>query len=160
LTKRWRDKEALRRFGAIDESRVSARIRLKLHNDADRAARLREFKRAAPPLIGKSSARQAMSTGADKDNPSQAAAESPPREGFASETLNLLSEHKGKLAVGAAAALGLMILYNWREKSLAEEDPEDYARLKKFTAPFKPEDEQEQEEYERRMREEGRRAQR
>lgn len=104
-----------------------------------------------------------MSTGADKDIPDQPATESPPRasEGFASDTLNLLSEHKGKLAFGAAAALGLMVLYNWREKSLAEEDPEAYARLKKFTAPFKPADELEQEEYERKMREEeGRQAQR
>lgn len=87
--------------------------------------------------------------------------ESPPQvkegqgasEGFAADTLNLLSEHKGKLAVGAAAALGLMILYSWREKSLAEEDPEAYARLQKFTAPFKPADEIEQEEFERKMRE-------
>lgn len=76
-------------------------------------------------------------------------------EGFASDTFNLIAEHKGKLAVGAAAALGLMIFYNWREKSLAEEDPEDYARLKKFTAPFKPADEVEQEEFERQMRQQG-----
>jgi hypothetical protein len=81
-----------------------------------------------------------------------------PSEGFAADTLNLLSGHKGKLAFGAAAALGLMILYNWREKSLAEEDPEDYARLRKFTAPFKPEDEEEQEEFERRMRQEHQRG--
>ena len=74
-------------------------------------------------------------------------------DGFAADTLNLISEHKGKLAMGAAAALGLMILYNWREKSLAEEDPEAYARLQKFTAPFKSPDEIEQEEFERRMRE-------
>lgn len=79
-------------------------------------------------------------------------------EAFATDTLNLLNEHKGKLAFGAAAALGLMILYNWREKSLAEEDPEDYARLQKFTAPFKTQDELEQEEFERRMRDEERRA--
>jgi hypothetical protein len=79
----------------------------------------------------------------------------PVSEGFATDTLNLLSEHKGKLAVGAAAALGLMILYNWREKSLEEEDPKAYAQLKKFTAPFKPADELEQEEFERRMRVEG-----
>lgn len=101
-----------------------------------------------------------MSTGADQVNPNPPAADNNSRasEGFASDTLNLLSEHKGKLAMGAAAALGLMVLYNWREKSLAEEDPEAYARLKKFTAPFKPADEQEQEEYERQMREEGRQA--
>lgn len=84
-------------------------------------------------------------------------AESPDQEpkaqdGFAADTLNLIAEHKGKLAFGAAAALGLMILYSWREKSLAEEDPEAYAQLKKFTAPFKPADEIEQEEFERQMR--------
>jgi hypothetical protein len=102
-----------------------------------------------------------MSNGADKDDPGQPAAETGERarEGFASDTLNMLNENKGKLAFGAAAALGLMILYNWREKSLAEEDPEDYARLKKFTAPFKSSDELEQEEYERKMRAENRRAQ-
>jgi hypothetical protein len=101
-----------------------------------------------------------MSTGADQVNPSPPAADNNPRasDGFATDTLNLLSEHKGKLAMGAAAALGLMVLYNWREKSLAEEDPEAYAQLKKFTAPFKPADELEQEEYERQMREEGRQA--
>ncbi len=77
------------------------------------------------------------------------------QDGFATDTLNLIAEHKGKLAFGAAAALGLMILYNWREKSLAEEDPEAYAQLKKFTAPFKSPDEVEQEEFERRMREQG-----
>jgi hypothetical protein len=41
---------------------------------------------------------------------------------------------------------------------LAEEDPEAYARLQKFTAPFKPEDELEQEEFERQMREQSRQA--
>ncbi|MDO9218678.1 MAG: hypothetical protein Q7U14_15505 [Lacisediminimonas sp.] len=77
------------------------------------------------------------------------------QDGFATDTLHLIAGHKGKLAVGAAAALGLMILYHWREKSLAEEDPQAYAQLKKFTAPFKSADEVEQEEFERRMREQG-----
>lgn len=101
-----------------------------------------------------------MSNASNNDTPDQPGAAGGERasEGFASDTLNLLSEHKGKLAFGAAAALGLMILYNWREKSLAEEDPEAYARLQKFTAPFKPEDELEQEEFERKMREQSRQA--
>lgn len=101
-----------------------------------------------------------MSTHPNENTPDQPELQNGdrPSEGFASDTLNLISEHKGKLAVGAAAALGLMILYNWREKSLAEEDPEDYARLQKFTAPFKPEDEPEQEEFERRMREKSQQA--
>lgn len=88
-------------------------------------------------------------------NDSSQRRDTPAGEGFASDAMNLISEHKGKLAMGAAAALGLMILYNWKTKSLAEEDPEDYARLRKFTAPFKPADEQEQEEFERSMREQG-----
>lgn len=101
-----------------------------------------------------------MSTQPNENTPDQSELQGSARsgDGFASDTLNLISEHKGKLAVGAAAALGLMILYNWREKSLAEEDPEDYARLQKFTAPFKPEDEPEQEEFERRMREKSQQA--
>lgn len=45
---------------------------------------------------------------------------------------NLLSEHKGKLAVGAAAMLGLAVFYKWREGRLAKEDPEQYARLKRI----------------------------
>ena len=45
---------------------------------------------------------------------------------------NLLSEHKGKLAIGVAATLGIMIYYNWRQKRLPKEDPEAYARLKRI----------------------------
>jgi hypothetical protein len=45
---------------------------------------------------------------------------------------NILSEHKGKLAIGVAATLGLMIYYKWREKSLSKEDPEAYARLQRI----------------------------
>ena len=46
----------------------------------------------------------------------------------------LLNEHKGKLAIGAAATLGLMVYYKWRDKKLAEEDPEEYARLQRIKA--------------------------
>lgn len=44
----------------------------------------------------------------------------------------LLDAHKGKLAVGVAATLGLMIYYNLKKKKLPEEDPEGYARLQKL----------------------------
>lgn len=45
---------------------------------------------------------------------------------------SVLSEHKGKLAIGVAATLGIMIFYNWRQKNLPKEDPEGYARLRRF----------------------------
>lgn len=44
----------------------------------------------------------------------------------------MLDEHKGKLAIGAAAMLGLMVYYKWGEKSLAKEDPEEYQRLQRI----------------------------
>jgi hypothetical protein len=40
---------------------------------------------------------------------------------------SVLNEHKGKLAIGVAATLGLMVFYSWREKKLAQEDPEAHA---------------------------------
>jgi hypothetical protein len=43
-----------------------------------------------------------------------------------------LGEHKGKLAIGAAATLGLMVFYKWREKQLAEEEPQEYERLQRI----------------------------
>jgi hypothetical protein len=45
---------------------------------------------------------------------------------------SLLADHKGKLAVGAAAMLGIAIFYKWREHRLAKEDPEQYAQLKRI----------------------------
>jgi hypothetical protein len=39
----------------------------------------------------------------------------------------VINEHKGKLAIGVAATLGLMVYYSWREKQLAKEDPEAHA---------------------------------
>lgn len=45
---------------------------------------------------------------------------------------NMLSEHKGKLAIGAAAMLGLAIFYKWREHQLAKEDPQEYAQLRRI----------------------------
>ncbi|MDQ9171943.1 hypothetical protein Q8A64_16130 [Oxalobacteraceae bacterium R-40] len=52
----------------------------------------------------------------------------------------LLNEHKGKLAIGVAATLGLMVFYKWREKKLAEEDPEEYARLQRIKAVVREQD--------------------
>lgn len=40
-----------------------------------------------------------------------------------------LSEHKGKLAMGVAATLGLIVFYQWRAKNLATQAPDDYQRL-------------------------------
>src|SRR6478672_8877030 len=54
--------------------------------------------------------------------------------GLAGEAMNLLSEHKGKLAIGVAATLGMMVYYGWREKRLAKTDPEEYALLLKLRA--------------------------
>lgn len=48
------------------------------------------------------------------------------------DSKGILSEHKGKLAIGVAATLGVMIYYNWRQKNLPKEDPEAYARLKRL----------------------------
>ena len=53
---------------------------------------------------------------------------------LAGEAMNLISEHKGKLAIGVAATLGMMVYYGWREKRLAKTDPEEYARLQRLKA--------------------------
>ncbi|WP_147376804.1 hypothetical protein [Noviherbaspirillum saxi] len=46
----------------------------------------------------------------------------------------MLGNHKGKLAVGAAAMLGLAVYYKWRENRLAKEDPSEYARIQRLKA--------------------------
>jgi predicted negative regulator of RcsB-dependent stress response len=51
-----------------------------------------------------------------------------------SQMQNLFDEHKGKLAIGVAATLGIMVFYNWWEKRLAKSDPEDYARIQRLKA--------------------------
>jgi hypothetical protein len=61
--------------------------------------------------------------------------------GLAGEAMNLLSEHKGKLAIGVAATLGMMVYYGWREKRLAKTDPEEYARLQRLKAIMRQSDE-------------------
>jgi hypothetical protein len=53
---------------------------------------------------------------------------------IASDAMNLLSEHKGKLAIGVAATLGLMVYYGWREKRLAKTDPEEYELMQRLRA--------------------------
>ncbi len=67
-----------------------------------------------------------------------AAEDAAPAEGvdlsLAGEAMNLISEHKGKLAIGVAATLGMMVYYGWREKRLAKTDPEEYARLQRLKA--------------------------
>ncbi|GAC1406776.1 MAG: hypothetical protein NVSMB6_03500 [Burkholderiaceae bacterium] len=52
----------------------------------------------------------------------------------AGDSTGLLAEHKGKLAIGVAATLGLMVYYGWREKRLAKSDPQEYARLQRIKA--------------------------
>lgn len=47
---------------------------------------------------------------------------------------SMFDEHKGKLAIGVAATLGVMIFYNWLEKQLAKDDPESHARLQRLKA--------------------------
>ena len=61
---------------------------------------------------------------------------------LAGEAINLLSEHKGKLAIGVAATLGIMVYYGWREKRLAKTDPEEYARLQRLKASVRHSDDQ------------------
>ena len=57
-----------------------------------------------------------------------------PDEAMTEEAPSLLSRHKGKLAVGAAAMLGIAAFYHWRESKLAREDEEEYARLQRLKA--------------------------
>lgn len=52
----------------------------------------------------------------------------------APQAVAMLAGHKGKLAIGVAATLGLMVYYGWREKRLAQTDPEEYARLQRIKA--------------------------
>lgn len=50
------------------------------------------------------------------------------------DAFTTLSRHKGKLAVGAAAMLGLAAFYHWREGKLAKDDKEEFARLQRLKA--------------------------
>jgi len=60
--------------------------------------------------------------------------ESAPGPGIGSTVKDTLNAHKGKLAIGVAATLGLMVFYNWRDKKLAKSDPEEYAWLQRLKA--------------------------
>ena len=62
--------------------------------------------------------------------------------GIAGEAMNLLEDHKGKLAIGVAATLGLMVFYRWREKRLAKTEPEEYARLQRLKVAMRQSDDQ------------------
>lgn len=55
-------------------------------------------------------------------------------QGMVSNIANTLGNHKGKLAIGAAAMLGLAVFYKWREHWLAKNDPDEYARLRRLKA--------------------------
>ncbi len=45
---------------------------------------------------------------------------------------NLLNQHKGKLAMGVAAMLGIAVFYQWREHRLAKEDPVEYEKFRRI----------------------------
>jgi hypothetical protein len=69
---------------------------------------------------------EAQSHSAD-DNPSSS-------DNNVIDSKNLFSNHKTELAIGAAAVLGAMVFYGWREMRIAKKNPEEYARLRKFKA--------------------------
>jgi hypothetical protein len=72
---------------------------------------------------------------AEKRTNTEAVAPEPQdQQAEASWGANLFENHKGKLAVGAAAMLGLAVFYKWREGRLAKDDPEEYARLRRLKA--------------------------
>lgn len=84
---------------------------------------------------------QVTSLSLQPGTPEQETAETPPNaadtqlsatEPDPAKSGSLLNDHKGKLAVGAAAMLGIAIFYKWREHRLAKEDPEQYAQLKRI----------------------------
>ena len=72
----------------------------------------------------------------EKSSASSAPAKAEPAASNLDQSLaalrDTLDEHKGKLAIGAAAMLGLMVYYKWGEKSLAKEDPQEYERLRRI----------------------------
>jgi len=76
----------------------------------------------------------AVAATAETGDTAPAANSDTPDVSLAGEAMNLLSEHKGKLAIGVAATLGMMVYYGWRENRLAKTDPEEYARLQRIKA--------------------------
>jgi hypothetical protein len=85
------------------------------------------------PLLPEST-EKADAVAAESGDATPAADSEAPDVSLADEAINLLSEHKGKLAIGVAATLGMMVYYGWREKRLAKTDPEEYARLQRLKA--------------------------
>lgn len=78
----------------------------------------------------------------------QQSADEPPAPDMpdiSSEAGSMFGKHKGKLAVGAAAMLGIAIFYKWREHRLAKDDPEEYARLQRLKQAVKNEERTHQE---------------
>lgn len=55
-------------------------------------------------------------------------------QGMVGDIASTLGNHKGKLAIGAAAMLGLAVFYKWRENRLARDNPDEYARLRRLKA--------------------------
>lgn len=73
----------------------------------------------------------------DSNDPSQgesASTSAVTENTFMTESKKMFDDHKGKLAIGVAATLGVMIFYNWRERQLAKNDPEGHARLQRIKA--------------------------
>lgn len=75
-----------------------------------------------------------------RDTQAQPAAQSATKPAEEDKGEGLLGKHKGKLAVGAAAMLGVAIFYKWREHQLEKEDPEEYARLQRLKHAVKNEE--------------------
>ena len=93
------------------------------------------------PLLPDST-EKADAVAAESGDAAPAADSEAPDVSLAGEAMNLLSEHKGKLAIGVAATLGMMVYYGWREKRLAKTDPEEYARLQRLKAVVRHSDDQ------------------
>lgn len=88
-----------------------------------------------PPTLSSPPPSASDETSSKPESSAQDAAEvQAPASKDAAADKNFLANHKGKLAVGAAAMLGLAIFYKWRESKLAKEDPEEYARLQRLKA--------------------------
>ena len=102
---------------------------MRIFNTKEPAAR-RESPAAAP----EEAADAAQETGQEAQAQREAQPHKQPEAGNSASFTGTLANHKGKLAVGAAAMLGLAVFYKWRESKLARDDPEEYARLRRLKA--------------------------
>jgi hypothetical protein len=75
-----------------------------------------------------------VSSGTNNDLPDPDGAASTAGVTPTSDARKALSRHKGKLAVGAAAMLGLAAFYHWREGKLARDDKDEFERLQRLKA--------------------------